>query len=258
MRGRRSAPALLLALAIVTLAVSIVGVIGSIMLNAFVFDKYDVYGEVPIPGSASLQLPAGEVNITLRTYAVGSPGGGGLPIPQIGMNIEPPPGVADPQVVESVGATTSVNNDIRRRVWVVDIPAAGTYRVTTDGKVGAFIEPRLAFGHGSRFGWLPWVFGALIAVSVLDLVIAVVWLTRRRRTAVPQFPSGLDSDFDADLDRPGVTPWPGQADQPGGAYIPSDQGIRIEQLKNLAALRDSGALSESEFQAEKRRVLDGG
>ena len=55
-----------------------------------------------------------------------------------------------------------------------------------------------------------------------------------------------------------MTPWPGQADQPGGAYIPSDQGIRIEQLKNLAALRDSGALSESEFQAEKRRVLDGG
>jgi hypothetical protein len=33
--------------------------------------------------------------------------------------------------------------------------------------------------------------------------------------------------------------------------------VKIEQLKTLAALRDSGALTEEEFQAEKRRVLDG-
>ena len=39
---------------------------------------------------------------------------------------------------------------------------------------------------------------------------------------------------------------------------PSDEGVKIEQLKTLAALRDSGALTEKEFQAEKRRVLDGG
>ena len=39
--------------------------------------------------------------------------------------------------------------------------------------------------------------------------------------------------------------------------IPSDQGVKIEQLKTLAALRDSGALTEEEFKAEKRKVLDG-
>ncbi len=39
---------------------------------------------------------------------------------------------------------------------------------------------------------------------------------------------------------------------------PLRQGVKIEQLKTLAALRDSGALTEKEFQAEKRRVLDGG
>jgi len=33
-------------------------------------------------------------------------------------------------------------------------------------------------------------------------------------------------------------------------------GVRIEQLKSLAALRDSGALTEAEFEAEKRRILD--
>ena len=40
-------------------------------------------------------------------------------------------------------------------------------------------------------------------------------------------------------------------------YIPTDEGIRLEQLKDLAALRDSGALTEEEFEQEKRRVLDG-
>ena len=29
-----------------------------LILNAFVLDDYDAYGEVPIPGSTSLQLPA--------------------------------------------------------------------------------------------------------------------------------------------------------------------------------------------------------
>lgn len=122
----RSAPALLLTVAIVTLVVSIVGLVGSIMVNAFALDKYDAYGEVPIPGAATLHLPAGEVAITLHTYAVGAASGGGLPIPELGVSIDPPPGVADPDVVENIGATTSVNNDIRRRVWIAHIPAEGT------------------------------------------------------------------------------------------------------------------------------------
>jgi hypothetical protein len=31
----------------------------------------------------------------------------------------------------------------------------------------------------------------------------------------------------------------------------------LEQLKMIAALRDSGALTEAEFNAEKRRILHG-
>jgi hypothetical protein len=40
--------------------------------------------------------------------------------------------------------------------------------------------------------------------------------------------------------------------------VPSDEDIRLERLKTLASLRDSGALTEEEFQAEKRRILGGG
>ena len=250
MRGGRAAPRVLLTLSIVTMVVSLVGLVGSILLNAFVFDKFDAYGEVPIPGTASLQLPAGQVNITLHTYAVGAPGGGGLPIPDLRMTIDPPPGFPRPEVVENIGSTTSVNNDIRRRVWVADIPAAGTYRVTADGQVGAFIAPRLAFGHGSTLGWLPWVFAALLAASVAGLVLSIVWLLRRGSA-----PVGTDfaTDFATDFDVATVL----STTQPAGPYIPTDEAIRIEEIKHLAALRDSGALAEQEFEQEKRRVLDG-
>jgi len=47
---------------------------------------------------------------------------------------------------------------------------------------------------------------------------------------------------------------------PGGyqpsSYQPTDQAIRLEQLKTIAALRDTGALTEAEFDAEKRRILE--
>ncbi|MGB8206170.1 MAG: SHOCT domain-containing protein, partial [Mycobacterium sp.] len=40
-------------------------------------------------------------------------------------------------------------------------------------------------------------------------------------------------------------------------YAPNDEGVKLEQLKTLSSLRDSGALTEAEFEAEKRRILDG-
>ena len=40
-----------------TLVASIIGFVAVLILNAFVLDEYDAYGEVPIPGSSSLHLP---------------------------------------------------------------------------------------------------------------------------------------------------------------------------------------------------------
>ena len=44
---------------------------------------------------------------------------------------------------------------------------------------------------------------------------------------------------------------------PGTVYSPDGAGVRIEQLKTITALRDSGALTRQEFEDEKRRILDG-
>ena len=157
------------------------------------------------------------------------------------MTIVPPEGIPDPPVIESWGTTTTVNNDAHIRVWVVQIPAEGTYDVTTDGKVNGYINPQLAFGHGSSYGWLVWAFVGLFVLGLLELTASIVWAVRSRRPSPAPFHQPIHV---------------GDAYPVGDPYTPTDDGIRFEALRNLKALRDSGALTDDEFEAEKRRILD--
>jgi Short C-terminal domain len=242
--GRRFGPRIAIIVAVLSMVASIIGLIASIILNAFVFDEYNAYGEVPVPGSRSIHLPAGEVTVSFHTVITGRTAGGGLPIPELQMGIDPPPGMATPQVTESIGGTTTVNSDAHVRVWLVQVPADGTYTVRTDGEVGGYISPRLAFGHGTTYGWLLWLFGGLLALSIVELVAAVLWSAKSAKRARPLAPEKLMNS-----DQPTWNAGPSSS-------TPTADGIRIEQLKSLAALRDSGALTEAEFEAEKRRILD--
>ena len=244
--SRRSRPRIAIRSAILTLVIAGVGFVASLILNAFVLDDYNAYGEVSIPGSSSLHLPAGEVTVSFHTMVTGSPSSG-FPIPDLKFNITPPAGVAKPEVTESVGGTTTVNSDTHVQVWVVQIPEQGTYDIVADGNVNGYISPRLAFGHGSSYGWLTWVFGGLLALGIVELVAALFWSARSAKASRPLAPEELLS-----LEEP--TWSSGTASTP--SYTPSDQGVRLEQLKQLAALRDSGALTEEEFETEKRRILD--
>lgn len=174
----------------VLVAVSIAGFVTALVLNAFVLDDFAAYGEVPVPGTEAVHLPAGDATVSFHTQIIGSSSGAGLPIPDLSVTITPPSGVAKPELVENIGATTTVNNDAHRQVWVAHIPETGDYVVTTDGKVSAFLSPRLAFGHGSEFGYLPWLFGGLFAASLAVLLVTA--LTRRRpRPAPPRSPFEL-------------------------------------------------------------------
>lgn len=112
------------AVSVALMVLAILGFIATLVLNAF-FDEYDTYGEVPVPESKSLHLPAGEVTITFHTTLVGGSSGSGLTVPPLGVSIIPPDGVADPVVTENFGSSTTVNNDARRRVWVAQIPVEG-------------------------------------------------------------------------------------------------------------------------------------
>ncbi|HTM84350.1 MAG TPA: SHOCT domain-containing protein [Mycobacterium sp.] len=216
------------------MAVGVIGFVVVLVLNVFVLDRYNAYGEVPIPGTGSVALPAGEVTVSLHTRVISSPTGGGLPVPPLSVQVVPPTGVAQPEFAESVGSTTTVNNDTRRRLWRVQVVTAGDYQITTDGQVGGFIAPRLAFGRPSAYGSLLWVFPPLFGLGLVGL-IGTGWLSARHRRR-----------------------WVTEAGtEPSAALHPDDAGVRIEQLKTITALRDSGALTQAEFKAEKRRILDG-
>lgn len=235
MNSRRVAKISLI-LAIVTLVVAVAGFITTLVLNVFFLDDYDAYGEVPIPGSGSVHLPAGQATVSLHTLVIGGTDGG-LPVPPLRISITPPDGVAQPEVTESIGTTTTVNNDAHIRVWNVQVPADGTYNVVTDGQVNGYINPRLAFGHQSSYGYLVWVFVGLFVVGLVDLTLSIMWLGRVARRPVPSVGGAVS--FAA----------------PAVAYEPTGEGVRVERLKTLASLRDSGALTEEEFQEEKRRIL---
>jgi len=260
--SRGSGPRVFTAIAVMTMVASFIGFIVTLMLNAFVFDEYDAYGEVPIPGSSSLQLPAGDVTVTFHTIVIGGTSGGGLPVPPLNYRIGAPEGVDEPKLVEDYGTTTTVNNDARIRIGQLHIPETGTYDIELDGNVGAYLNPTLAFGHGSSYGNLPWIFAAIFGLSVVDLVIARVWAARVRRRAVPAAGYyGPVASFGETYSPPptyGTPPaYVPPPVQPPESFTPTDEGIRIQQLNTLARLRDSGALTEDEFESEKKRLLDG-
>jgi hypothetical protein len=241
---KRTGPRIAILAAVMALVVGGVGLVAMLILNAFVLDEYDAYGEVPVPGSTSLQLPAGEVTVSFHTMVTGSPSSG-FPIPDLKFSITPQQGTAKPEVTESVGGTTTVNSDTHVQVWLVQVPQEGTYDIVTDGNVNGYIDPRLAFGHGSSYGWLTWVFGGILALGVVELVVALFWSARSAKAARP-----LSPEETMHLDEPA---W---SSAPPPSFTPTDQGVRLEQLRQLAALRDSGALTEAEFENEKRRILN--
>jgi hypothetical protein len=168
---------------VMLLFVSIFGVGGSLALNAILFDKYDAYGEVPIPGTRTLHLPAGDVKVSFHTEIAGTMEGGGLPIPQnLHVTIARPDGGPTATFTQNVGGTDADNQDVRVQIGMAHVPATGDYTVATDGKAGAFISPRVSFGHDSDYGFLPWLFGGLAGVSVLVLLALGVSALNRVRS----------------------------------------------------------------------------
>lgn len=244
--GKRRGPRIAIIFATLALVVGGVGLVLSLVLNAFVLDKFNAYGEVPIPGSGKIHLPAGEVTASFHTVVLGSTNGG-LPVPNLHLSIFSPGDLPEVDVQNDWGTSTTVNNDARVRVWVLHVPQEGTYEITTDGDVGGYIGPRLAFGHGSSYGWLGWVFGGVLGLGAVVLTGGLVWSVSSAKAARPLAPQEM-----MNFDQP---TW-GTPPTSAPSYIPSAEGIRLEQLRQLAALRDSGAMTEDEYTAEKRRILD--
>jgi hypothetical protein len=143
----------------------------------FLVDR-GVYGKVPIPGSATVHLPAGNVDVTLCFQKPDSDGNA-TPLPPLSMRMFSLDGRTKPKVVESWATRWWGGGcDIQARVWVVQVACEGDYRVVVDGEVYGPYQPTLAFGD---FVWNGFVLAlriAGIAILVLagSVVASYVWM----------------------------------------------------------------------------------
>ena len=206
--------------------------------------KFDANGDVPVPGSANLHLPAGKVAVSFRAQLPSGPDNH-LPLPKLDLDIDPPPGVAQPLATADYGVELSSNNDAHHRVWFVQVPTDGVYKITTDGEVNGIVTPSLAFGmedeYPARATWPMWPFIALLVVGSFALLGSRMWSA----FAPPPPNAAANRVF-----------LPYSPEQYLGPQTPTDDGDSAERLKTLASLRDSGAITEAEFETEKRRILD--
>ncbi|OBB32537.1 hypothetical protein A5792_02260 [Mycolicibacterium peregrinum] len=239
------APRTAIILSVIALVIGVLGIIGSVMVNAFVIADDDAYGEVPIPGSASLELPAGDVDIAYRATTL-TVGGKGVMVPPIQLAITPPTGVAEPLITDSMSSSSKTNREITVRVFTAHIKQAGTYRIDAKASVFESQNPRLTFGHSSPYYWVMWPFIGMTVLAAVTLGLSIMWSLRAGKRATPL------PDYTPTYAPTGI---PTYAPTYSGTQVPDDQAVRIEQLKTIAALRDTGALTEAEFEAEKRRIL---
>lgn len=155
------------------------------------------YGEVPIPGSATVHLPPGEVDATLRTAGPA----GDVSVPPLSIRISGPDGTTQPEVIESPRRKYSDSQgNTLARVWVVRIAQEGDYRIEVHGEVYRPYQPSLTFGRNvwnepletlAILGAMLWVLPiltALIVCVVMGLLILVLKLrelcaTNSRRTS---------------------------------------------------------------------------
>jgi hypothetical protein len=177
---------------LVLLIVSVVGLFASILLNWIAFDEYHAYGEVSVPGTRTLYLPAGDVKVSFHAkYAAGDDMDDPIPIPRdLEVTITPPEAAAHPVATQSVEHDCGTNTDDRDghcSVREAHIPRAGDYKITTSGNVSPSVNPRVAFGHSSQFWFVTWLLGGLCVVSGVAFGLTVAHRGTRLAAEWPPF-----------------------------------------------------------------------
>lgn len=235
--GRRG-PWIATAISIGILVIGLVGGGVSLLVNSMI-GSADAYGEVAIPGSASLELPAGDVLISYRA-TVGMSGSRGAIVPTLQLKITPPAGVEKPTLTASGSSSSTSNRELTAQIYTAHVAQAGTYKVEVGDAGFASQDQRLLFGHGSPYEWVTWPLFGVAFVGIPFMIGSIFWLLRSEpeTSDAPSYSSPSDSLPEG--------PW---------KRVPNDQDVRLEQLKTISALRDSGALNQAEFEAEKRRIL---
>jgi hypothetical protein len=201
------------------------------------FDN-DKYGKVPLPGEGRVTLPEGEVTVFyeergsypdgLASYTVLS-ADTRRPVPSR------PSGSASYEISNVNG--TSVDK--------LTVPAEGEYLVRgRTQSTTAFNQPALTFGPGIKFGTIAVRSLAAIGIGLLLCVLfAVLARAFKRRPTAATVPPPHSSAPMAAWQMPQPPPPPAAADPQ-------------QELAQLEDDRRMGRISEADYQARRKQILD--
>jgi Short C-terminal domain len=122
-------------------------------------------------------------------------------------------------------------------------------------------QPRFAFGGlavllALLFWWHPTQATERLAPSLVLIILTVLGMEVLRRQVIREFPDRVTT-WSAQGVAQGMSDRMREARQRKVSSAPtSAEDERVAALERLAQLRDSGAVSPEEFEAEKRRLLD--
>jgi hypothetical protein len=107
---------------VVTPTAAAVIVLGAACVLPFLIHD-DAYGEVAIPGSGTVHLLPGEIDVTVLS-ARPSHDADEMSVPHVSMHISGPDGTPLPEVIESRRTKcTTAERDIRTRIWQPSVSA---------------------------------------------------------------------------------------------------------------------------------------
>jgi hypothetical protein len=166
--------------------------------------------------------------------------------------VQPVDGSGLAKIRLDVGSSVNADGndvDTQRRVWRVQLPHGGPYRVTARGNfTGYGVNAQLWFGREPGFlgGANVWLVGGAIVLAGELLWVAVTQVRRRRRPGAAPASNDLAS-----------TPAP---DHPASRDAPSFERHAaatdsLDRLERLSDLHRSGELTDGEFADEKAKLL---
>jgi hypothetical protein len=172
-------------LAIALGAVLVLGILAQIV-NANVLNTSgdpNKYGQLDVPGSEVLQLPAASFEGILADPLEEDP----KITPSLRLSIEPVGGGPAPEITRDVGEQFGTANGnfgpdtYYRRVWRIDVAEAGRYRVSVGG-AGPDPGYLLELGHSPPAGPLQiWLWTGILAALVLALWLIGRFVATRQR-----------------------------------------------------------------------------
>ena len=203
----------------------------------FVGGDLSSYAVIDVPGTKTVHLPTGtvEASFDALTGDVAA-----MPLPELSLGVHPVGGGADPKITVARSDTINSGGESETLAAKIHVVKAGDYRVSITGG-GNYNQPRLLLGRSKASRWLPILIIAVVVDLVIYLVSVVVLRSLRRRQGEVAADGPSSTRLTIELPRTAATP--------------GDGGVE-ERLAQLDRLRSAGSVSDDEYAAERRRILD--